>query len=236
MEAPYTLIDTPAGVAYNHLDVLNHFWLDMALAHNVFLRFLNNIHEIAAKIKPGDESAFAGYCKTGIDLIHLHHKGEEEILFRHLSNRLDMSGNIHEHGEFQGGLDAFYQYMKAVFNKQEEYDAEKTISLFRSFGDSLAKHLRDEIPTIQPEQLKEFEKSELDAMMKEHEEYVKKKSSLFLVLPWCLSHHNSQDRPDWPPLPGPLLWIARNVGGLKHPSYWKFSPYDMKGNPKQYAT
>ena len=145
MEPPYDLIDTPTGTTYNHLDIPNHFWLGMAIVHNIFLRFLNNIHEIATKIKPEDESAFAGYCITGIDTIHVHHEGEEEILFRHLSNRLDMSGNIHEHEGFQGGMDAFYQYMKAVLNKQEKYDAKKTISLFRSFGDSLAKHLHDEV-------------------------------------------------------------------------------------------
>jgi len=234
MSPPYTLIDVPSGKSVDFNDIPNSFWIDMALMHNVLIRGCNSIYEKAPVVKPGDEIAFAGYCLTAVDMIHIHHRGEEKIFFPHLGKRLDMSENLREHEEFSGPLDAFHQYIKSVFDHQEKYDAEKTRALLRGFADFMSQHLHDEMPTIMPDQLNKFEKSELDVMMAEHGEYAKANGAFFTILPWCVSHHNTLDVPHWPPLPGPLMWLARNFSGFKYSSWWKFSPYDLKGKPRQY--
>ncbi|PFH53449.1 hypothetical protein AMATHDRAFT_54497 [Amanita thiersii Skay4041] len=233
MTPPYPLIDAPSGQV-DYQDIANTCWIDMAIVHNTFLRGMNSIYEKAPHVQPADEIAFAGYCLCAVASIHVHHKGEEQIMFPHLSKRLDMSHNIHEHEEFTKGLNVFQEYMQSVFDRTEKYDAEKTRQLLRGFGDLLAQHLHDEIPTVMPDQLRKFEKGELEAMMKEHGDYVKKDPALFTVFPWTLSHHNALEMPYWPPLPGPLKWFARTFSGLRYPSYWKFSPYDLKGNAKHY--
>lgn len=148
MSPPYTLIDVPSTGSTDFHDIPNTFCIDMALMHNVLLRGLNSIYEKALVVKPGDEIAFAGYCLTAVDSIHVHHRGEEQILFPHLGKRLDMSENLREHEEFSGPLDAFQQYMKSVFDRQEKFDAEKTRALLRGFGDFMAQHLHDEVCLI----------------------------------------------------------------------------------------
>lgn len=153
MAPPYPLVDVPSGGAVDYTNIPDSFWVDMALMHNVLIRGLNSIYEKAPLVKPGDEIAFAGYCLTAVDSIHVHHKGEEQILFVHLGKRLDMSENLREHDEFFGSLEIFQQYMKSVFNGADKYDAEKTRTLLRAFGDLMVQHLHDEVGLANPLQV-----------------------------------------------------------------------------------
>ncbi|KAF8647338.1 hypothetical protein AX16_006800 [Volvariella volvacea WC 439] len=244
MTAPSATVNAPKGAPYALLTIphipddlkADHretFYYEMSQIHNTFIRGVNSIWEKAPLVLPKDEVAFAGYCLAMTLTIHDHHRGEEEIIFPFLSKYLSMEHNVEQHEAFQGFLDAFEGYMKGVQSKKEKYNAERVRELLVALADPLVQHLHDEIPTITPESLKKFEKVDVDAMIARHEEHIKA-MSLPKAFCWVFSHTDQANYPNWPPIPGFLRWVVRNVASRRHSSYWKFSPIDFAGKPQQY--
>jgi len=232
-ENHYPLIPLTFSSDWDFNDNAATLGIQMTLIHNVFIRSLNSIWYHAPLVKKGDEVAFAGYSLSWIKIIHHHHHGEEEIIFPLLQSKFDMSENVEQHAALVKELAAFEDYMKKVFETGEVYDGKKTRQLVEAFGDILVGHLHDEIPTISPERLGQIDKEELDAMVKVHSASVQSQpmtTSFALVL----THHDFKGFPTWPPMPGPILWIIRNVAYWRHYSYWKFSPFARNAEPQKY--
>ena len=124
-------------------DFQNLFSADMTLVHNVIIRGINSIWRNAPLVKPGDAQAFAGYCLVCMDVIHVHHSGEEAFIFPFLQTKLDMGHNLEQHEAFHGPMEVFKAYMERVQSGKEEYDGQKAQSLVEDFGELLVTHLHD---------------------------------------------------------------------------------------------
>lgn len=236
-ENPYPLISLPtvpflATVSNNPAAYLS---CDMALIHNVFIRAINSIWRNSILVMPGDEVAFAGYTRCCLAAIHSHHHSEEMFLFPFLQTKLDMSHNLEQHEAFQVGMHPFEQYMTQVFNGEEKYGGEKTRGLLQAFADPLVEHLHEEIPTISEERLRLLDKKGFQRTLKHLEEHLKNLPGKFTVVPFIMTHHNFEEAPNWPPVPTPVKWLARNITPFWHYSYWKFSPYTRTGDPQKYG-
>ncbi|EDR10585.1 uncharacterized protein LACBIDRAFT_325344 [Laccaria bicolor S238N-H82] len=237
VENPYPLISLPTVpyLAFVNEDLAAYTSCEMALIHNVFIRSMNSIWRNAPLVKPEDEIAFAGYSLCCLTLIHDHHHGEETILFPFFETKLDMSHNVEQHESFHAGMDAFEQYMNQVFNKKDKYDGEKTRALLKAFADPLVQHLHEEIPTISEERLKLLDQEGLQKVSDEFEEHIKNLPGKLTVFPFVMTHHNFEEAPNWPGIPAPIKWFARNIAPFRHYSYWKFSPYTRAGVPQKYS-
>ncbi|KAF8153177.1 hypothetical protein B0H34DRAFT_800413 [Crassisporium funariophilum] len=231
--ARFPLIEI-STVKLDFQDHVTTFSTEMALIHNVFIRGLNCIWEYAPVVKKGDECAFAGYSLTWAGLVHDHHHGEEDIIFPFLQEKFDMGHNVEQHKEFLQDLATFEEYMTGVFQKKLTYDGEKARQLVEAFGDSMVSHLHEEIPTISPERLGEYDKVALDKMIKIHDDHIKSQS-MFTAFSLVATHHDFQGVPSWPPMPAPVIWIIRNVGYWRYRSYWKFAPYTRYGKAQKYV-
>ncbi|KAF9530555.1 hypothetical protein CPB83DRAFT_850538 [Crepidotus variabilis] len=230
----YPLICLPAGAAdWDWTNSAATWAIQMTLIHNVFIRHLNSISYHAPLVKTGDEQAFVGYCLAFTEHLHDHHDGEETIIFPFLQEKFDMSVNIEQHAKFNTFLAAFEGYIKNVQSRQDNYDGNKTRGLVEALGDVLVEHLHDEIPTLSPERLATYDKKDLDAVIAKEMTHIKAGSLTTFVA--IATHHDYSTAPTWPPQPKPVGWILRNVIYWRHPSYWKFSPFDRNSQPQTYC-
>ncbi|PPR03397.1 hypothetical protein CVT24_012522 [Panaeolus cyanescens] len=191
--------------------------LDMSMIHNVFIRALNSIHLNAPKVTPLDM--------------------EEETMFPVLEKKIaEISHNVEQHKAFHDGMDAFKQYILDVKAKKETYDGEKAAELCKEFAKPMVQHLHDEIPTISPENLSRFddEPETLQNMYRKVEEHIKSQPGKLTVFPFVMTHHDFKKAPNWPPVPAPIRWFARNIAPHWNSSYWKFSPYTSRGESQTY--
>ncbi|KAG5645176.1 hypothetical protein DXG03_006801 [Asterophora parasitica] len=153
-----------------------------------------------------------GYALSCAEAIHLHHHGEEAIIFPILSTELDMGHNVEQHEAFTGALAVFEKYMTQVQTRKEEYNAEKTRQLLRVFAEPMVTHLHDEIPTISAERLRVFSKLKLDTMVKGLErlrliwpysncdtnlEKHIRDQPFFTTMPYTVTHHDFVTYPSW---------------------------------------
>ncbi|KAF9049659.1 hypothetical protein BDZ89DRAFT_1089010 [Hymenopellis radicata] len=224
-EGPYKLCDVPTVVGEQG-DYAESFYWDMAITHNCYLRALNSVWINAPKVHPGDELSFVGYCLVLTQAVHEHHDMEEEAVFPVLQEKLDMKSNIDEHAAFLPAMMDFNNYCRKVQAGMEPYDGTKMREMLRAFGDGLAQHLLDEIPTITPDKMHQFDKPALDALIQDVKKHVKASSPL-TVFPFTITHHDYSQVPRWPPAPAPIMWMMRNI-------MWRFSPFDLQGNPQTY--
>lgn len=140
----------------------------MALAHNILLRNLNAIYLQAPYVKPEDVADFLGYAKTFVNVLAVHHDGEEESFFpaceRMSGEPGVMDTNVQQHKEFHDGLHKLQEYIMAVLECKETYDGKRVVGLIDVFGTGLAQHLAEEIPSILklkrfgPEKMKDLAK------------------------------------------------------------------------------
>ncbi|KAF9530560.1 hypothetical protein CPB83DRAFT_763080 [Crepidotus variabilis] len=221
--------------AYNFsTDIPESAHVDMSLIHNVFIRGLNSIYYYAPRIKQGDEVSFAGYALVFTESLHLHHHGEEEILFPFLQEKNDMKHNIEQHDTFKKPLETFGAYMQEVFEGKAEYSGDKVRQQIEAFGDILVEHLHDEISTISPERMAAYDKDGISKLAEKQVEHIRT-FPLFRAHPFVMTHHDTKGFPAWPPIPPPVKWLTVNVIWWRHKSYWKFSPFTRYGESQEYT-
>lgn len=147
----------------------------MANVHNMVLRGLNSIHRQAPYIKPGDVQSFLRYSLCFYDLLHVHHEGEEDILFPWIQEATKeaniMDRNIDQHRAFHAGLEAFKNYIDSCLNGQQVYNGLSFLGIINSFGHVLASHLTEEIHTLL--ELSQYNDGRLDDFEKEFDAWAK---------------------------------------------------------------
>ncbi|KAL7917114.1 hemerythrin HHE cation binding domain-containing protein [Trichoderma austrokoningii] len=240
---PFPLITTPTSQLQNgeKPDQFYRCASEMANVHNMILRGLNSIYLQAPFVKPEDEKSFLGYSSCFYDLLHVHHGGEEDILFPAV---VEMSGeknimdqNIEQHRIFHQGLEDYNAYIQACLAGAEKYDGAKLITIIDGFGLELASHLAQEITTLLD--LRKFG-SKMDKL-EENFEYWSNKDMSNLAVPGALSwgffNHDKQFESglwqNWPPAPAPVVFIVRWVAYWVHSDWWRFAPCDRYGRPKE---
>ncbi|RXW22213.1 hypothetical protein EST38_g3642 [Candolleomyces aberdarensis] len=220
----------PADYATNHVA---NFGIEMSCIHNVFIRALNSLWVNAPLVNPADELGFAGYASTFCEILHFHHHGEEDIIFPFLEKQVSMQENVAQHAAMLAGLDAFAEYMQNVANGSEKYDGLRVKGLIEIFGDVLTDHLHAEIPTLSPENLAKFDYKELSDMVAQHNKHIQDMPGKFTIFPLVATHHPWNEIPEWPAdMPGPVKFFIKYITPLRYPSYWKFAPFNGRGQPQ----
>ncbi|KIW90461.1 uncharacterized protein Z519_09107 [Cladophialophora bantiana CBS 173.52] len=151
-DEPYSLISTlPFSKDSSH--AAYYVATQMALAHNGILRGLNSIYLQALHIPREDLGTirdFLTYCQCWGESMHHHHDAEEEVFFPSIEQISGVHGimdrNIEQHRAFTPGFDLFQEYARTC--PPQDYDGAKVRSLIEGFGESLSRHLRDEIDTL----------------------------------------------------------------------------------------
>lgn len=126
----------------------------MALVHNFIIRILNCIYLQAPNVKlEEDIKDFAIFMYAWCILIHEHHSNEENLFFPWLEEYVGvpnyMEKNVEQHHAFAPGMEKFENYVKAVKEGKEGFDAEKVRSLIDNFGPILTQHLKEEIESLE---------------------------------------------------------------------------------------
>ncbi|CAJ0555343.1 Ff.00g054080.m01.CDS01 [Fusarium sp. VM40] len=213
----------------------------MATIHNMVLRGLNSIYLQAPHIKPADEKTFLGYSACFYDLVHVHHQGEEDILFPAIEEMSGEKGimdrNIEQHHAFSQGLKDYNIYISACLRDTEEYNGSRLLTIIDSFGHELADHLAQEITTIL--NLRQYG-TKMDKFEEKFKEWADKDTSNLAVpgtLTWGFFNHDKQYEDglwqDWPPAPAPVVFTIRWVTYWIHSDWWRFAPCDRYGQSKE---
>jgi hypothetical protein len=213
---------------------------EMVCVHNMLIRGLNAIYLQAPSISPKDEQSFLHFTEQWLKVLHSHHHGEEEDFFP-LLERLTgekgiMDANVEQHHAFEKGVSKFETYICACLNGTEKYNGIKVTEIVDEFGLILREHLADEIPTLLG--LRRFgdKLACLKQMFEKEGEKHMKEVGMFSGAVWCLAVHdfgyeNGIHR-NFPPAPGIILWVLRNLAWWLHSDWWKFAPCDRQGELK----
>jgi len=220
----------------------------MLVVHLVFIRHLNSIYLQAPFIPAKEYAAFIEYILTFVRALHLHHHGEENLLFPKLEECCQLPGfmdvNIQQHHAFEKEFKAFETWISELASKgrTSEFDGAKCNALIDAFAPPLVKHLNEEIftfvniPKLLPKGVKPsdvpFQKI-WDAEGKE----VMGQMSLATDLTAFLMNHDVEYADgmfaSFPPAPAPVKFVLRNVTPWWSASMVKFASCDRFGKPKE---
>ncbi|KAG6840272.1 hypothetical protein C0991_007795 [Blastosporella zonata] len=202
----------------------------------MFIRGLNAVYAQALTVKDDKIKAFAFFCNSLITMIHHHHHMEETMQFPFFETKLgagSMEHNVEQHHAFLGGFDDLGEYVKGVLAGTVIYDGNEVIAKLDTFADTLVQHLHDELPTLESSKLRAMlTKKDLTDLEASLGKRILKEVSLTNVLPLGLVLHDKASAPHFPPLPAPILWIARHVFYHLHGDAWAFGPCDVYGKLK----
>ncbi|KAH6890659.1 hemerythrin HHE cation binding domain-containing protein [Thelonectria olida] len=238
---PFALISTPAHATEDAPDVFCRVASEMALVHNMIIRGLNSIYLQAPQVSNGNIASFLQYCSAWYDLLHVHHSGEEADFFPWVEETTGEKGlmdtNVEQHHAFQTGVEAFKAYINDCIAGRETFDGAKVVRIIDGFGETLTKHLADEIPTLL--KLREYGEEKLGIMEKMFQDEGEKNMKILgLVagLPFCFSNHdvNFEDSrwASWPPAPKIVHILSRHVTYWVHRDWWKYGACDRHGQLK----
>jgi hemerythrin-like domain-containing protein len=168
---PYPLIPTPSAKLTDPTlkpDLFTSLASDMALVHNILIRALNSIVMQAPHITSPDVPAFCRYILTFYSFLHIHHTSEENSFFPAVEAMSGEKGvmdvNVEQHKVFEKGVDELRTYVEGVVAGKEEWDGKKVVGIVEGFGESLAKHLGEEIATL--EGLRRFGEGRMERVLK----------------------------------------------------------------------
>ena len=162
-------------------NILATYGIEAKLFSNVCIRSLNSIYYNAPRVKPGDESDFAGYCLSSLAAICGHQENAEKILFPVLQKKYDMAPFAQQYASYRDHINALNEYLKSVAAKGA-YDGQKVRELLDSFGDELAQTFLEgvcistvvttslsdiffQVKSIDYDRLKEYDENEIKEML-----------------------------------------------------------------------
>jgi len=79
-------------------------------------------------------------------MLNLHHGLEEQVLFPELENKMGegaLHRNVDQHEEFLPQFHDWEQYINAVKDGKQQYNADEFVKKIYSFSDTLVQHLSD---------------------------------------------------------------------------------------------
>ncbi|KIM95797.1 hypothetical protein OIDMADRAFT_75892, partial [Oidiodendron maius Zn] len=231
---PYPLITTPTAKGAKASVGSIHVATGMALAHNLFIRYLNSIYLQATGItRSEDVDAFLLYCRAWCTIIHEHHQGEETTFFsmiaEYTAEKDIMKTSVEQHNAFDSGIQVFEKYVTETPPK--DYSGSTLRTLIDNFAPALVKHLHAEISTLLSIG-EEFGGEKLRKSYDEWEKQVMKesraKSDPYVMLPAGFgavdrAFENGAHR-NWPEFPWFVPYLNKFVFARTHAKAWQFSP------------
>nr|GAT45296.1 predicted protein [Mycena chlorophos] len=251
MPYPFPLIEKPEG---DWRDPFEHMAIEMSYVHNVLIRGLNAIYAQAREVEGDKIKPFAFFCSSFVSrnclrpgyfstliplrfaMLHHHHGMEEKLIFPYLEARMGenaMSPNVDQHNLFMNGVKVFEEHMSAVHVGQIAYDGVQVVEKLDSFSEELVEHLREEIGTLEASKMRAaLSEADLRELEKQISATLAKETPLTTVVPLILLCHNKSTEPDFPPLPAPVIWLAKYAFYYLHSDAWAFAPCDIYGTVK----
>ncbi|KAF7316658.1 DNA-directed RNA polymerase subunit [Mycena chlorophos] len=246
MPHPFPLIPQPPG---DWKDVFDNFPIEMAIAHNIFIRGINAIYAQVGEIQGDQVKPFTFFCSCFFSMLHHHHHLEETLIFPILESHMGenaMGHNVEQHHGFMDGLKDLEEYLTAIQEEKASFGASTVLEKLDSFSELLVEHLREvsfeslfEDPAeIEPQEMNTIETSKIRAALTEKDLHdmnaqisavSMKELSLTTTLPMVLLCNDKAMAPHFPPLPAPALWLAKYVLYYLHRDAWVFAPCDING-------
>ncbi|VUC22244.1 unnamed protein product [Clonostachys rosea] len=239
---PFPLIQTPNYILQQDgkkPDYFDDCASLMSLLHNVILLGLNSIYLQAPNITAKDQKTFCTYILKWHEFVDLHHKNEENAFFPAVEELAGEKGimepNVEQHHAFETGLNSLISYVKDCENGKENYDGGKIILMIDEFGNTLANHLADEIPTLLG--LRKYGER-METLPKVLDEEGEKSMKVMGLSGLCFFfanqdlHYEEDLWAGFPPAPGFIKFLCRNVVWWKNTELYKFSSCDRLGNMK----
>ncbi|KAJ3733800.1 hypothetical protein DFJ43DRAFT_194957 [Lentinula guzmanii] len=217
-----------ASPAKAHLITLNTFM------KNTLLRALNRITELCPVMNENHGAAFVSfmdYVATFAEMSRLHLQGDERF-FVHPNAQgkklVDFLGTA-----CNPNVGYLQSKLKDVVKKSREwrkaptcYNCQDMLSIL-SFGDELVEIMSKQLDCIQNGKIeKEIDDEILGAMVQENIHWIGKTSDIAILLPFILSHHDSNSNSclSWPTIsPEGRAELPQIVN--VHADLWKFAPF-----------
>ncbi len=188
----------------------------MRVLHNAFLWAYDEAPRLVRGVAPGDtaRSAFVGQWLADLDMtLHIHHEGEDELLWDKLSSRapacaLHVEQMRAQHQEVQALLAEAGPLLEAWTSSADATVAEQLAVAYENIRATLDVHLRREVVEVIPVGEKVISKDEW-AKLGEHGVSAVPRSRLMPVLGMLIANASPEDRtPFWRalPLPPRVLW------------------------------
>lgn len=233
----------------------------MACVHNVIIRGLNSIYLQARNVAPTKVSAitpqnkadvqtrddFVDYAREWSIFLHLHHDGEEALLFPEIEKATATTGimdrNVQQHRLFDEGVKRFDDYLARVrcpVDGKERIGEDKFLygpelaEIIESFGSTLTNHLNEEIGTLLS--LRVYGGTvNIEKLISDVGEHALKTASMIGTIPFCF--HNLDNafegglhKKTFPPAPWLIMFLAKWILWIPNRRLWRFAPANSARN------
>lgn len=233
---PLPLISTPLSLT-GLTDQYTLAASEMALVHNCIIRSLNSIYIQSAHVPGTEVTNFVNYSLATYRGLVAHHDGEEAHFFPDLERATGETGlmeeNVDGHRAFDDKFGAWGTWLETCL-AGTQWSHARNVALMDAFIPPLQEHLHSEIPSILA--LARFgDALDLKAMFAKEGEKVMGAMDKRDVLPVFIFGHDDTfegGRHCFPPLPGPVKWVLKNVFGRSRSGWWKFAPCGYDGRPR----
>ncbi|KAH7136853.1 hypothetical protein B0J13DRAFT_479577 [Dactylonectria estremocensis] len=211
----------------------------MGVIHNAIICGLNSIYLQAPYIKPADERTFCTYMLKWHEFLCLHHYNEETDFFPSIESLAGEKGlmdlNVQQHHAFHDGLDAFSAFVRDCQSGKEKYDGRRIVELIDSFGPVLVEHLAGELPTLQGLRKYGDKMNTLPKVFDDEGEKTMKAlglSGMYFFFANQDLHYEEDLWASFPPAPGIVKFLCRNVVWWFNTDLYKFGSCDRHGSIK----
>ncbi|TID15514.1 hypothetical protein E2P81_ATG07678 [Venturia nashicola] len=244
-DGPFPLIPIPFGGRDVSKEHGSHYLAQqMSLLHNCILRVLNALYNQAPHVKSRkDIKAFLQLIKLWHDEFEQHERVEDQFFFpkiEEITGDMDfMSESIDQHQSFAEGVTALFEY--SIMTSVTSYRATDLQTIINSFGESLGRHLHDEIDALLS--LEKYNSKALRKAWEETHQFVLKSCDNNVRLPMLLGSMDrtygltpsSRNVAPTMEIPWYLYYLVEYWFSRKYKGSWKFLPCNTWGVPRDLA-
>jgi len=129
---------------------------DMLLIHRVIRREISRLPAlIRAATEPGRAARIAVHAREMLDFLHIHHTGEDELLWPVLRPRVSLDGDLidrmeEQHAQISAAITDVLHDLPAWTSSADPAAGERMATRLESVSDVLAAHLAEEEQRILP--------------------------------------------------------------------------------------
>jgi hemerythrin-like domain-containing protein len=145
---------------------------DMLLIHRVIRREMGRLPGLIRTARDRPRAALiAAHAGEMLDFLHVHHTGEDELLWPVLRPRVSLDGDLidrmeAQHGEIAAAIADVRRWLPAWAGSADQETGEKIAARIEAAGPVLAAHLTEEEERILPLVAAHFSQPEWDALGK----------------------------------------------------------------------
>ncbi|KAF8160881.1 hypothetical protein B0H34DRAFT_806320 [Crassisporium funariophilum] len=197
---------------------------------NALIRALNIVYDIAGTFKVGSQPSFnqfMDYAGIVCDMMSLHLKGDE-VFVKALSEQCKSFRSVSSKdvAKVRDALGSLRRYIGDWNKDIRSYQQKRLLDCLKGLEAPLSELLHNQVKSFSSDAVtRGISDKILKAMIKENMIWLGGNSDISILLPFCMSHHDTHTSKYWPPITKEAINAMPELV-KSHSTLWRFAPFD----------